>query len=121
MCRPSRSQYAGIAELDLGGGARLFGLPGSEVLVQLVDLHPADGRRGVVVQVDHALERAVLVVELADIEKGQLFESFRDFFSRNAEFVSNLGLQPSNFMLHLNISQQTLCPLGAPQVSQRER
>jgi hypothetical protein len=35
--------------------------------------------------------------------------------------VSNLGLQPSNFMLHLNISQQTLCPLGAPQVSQRER
>ena len=70
--------------------------------------------RGVVVQLHHALERAVLVIELANIKKGQLFEPFGNCFRRNLEFVSNRGLPPSNFVLHLNISQQTLCPLAAP-------
>jgi hypothetical protein len=35
--------HAGIGELDLDRGTRVFGLPGGEMFVQLVDLHPADG------------------------------------------------------------------------------
>jgi hypothetical protein len=41
--------------VQLSGDRRLHPLAvgAREVLVQLVDLHPADGRRGVVVEVDH--------------------------------------------------------------------